>query len=39
MDFIANGEIVEVIRVRRTYEMYGFRFADVLVRFQDYDLD
>ena len=39
MDFIANGEIVEVIRVRRTYEMYGFRFADVLVRFQDYDLE
>ena len=39
MDFIANGEIVEVIRVRRAYEMYGFRFADVLVRFQDYDLE
>ncbi|MCI7705801.1 MAG: ATP-binding domain-containing protein, partial [Parabacteroides sp.] len=39
MDFIANGEIVEVIRVRRTYEMYDFRFADVLVRFQDYDLE
>ena len=39
MDFIANGEIVEVIRVRRMYEMYGFRFADVLVRFQDYDLE
>ncbi|MCD7976472.1 MAG: AAA family ATPase [Tannerellaceae bacterium] len=39
MDFIANGEIFEIIRVRRTYEMYGFRFADVLVRFQDYDLE
>ncbi len=39
MDFIANGEIVEMTRVRRTYEMYGFRFADVLVRFQDYDLE
>lgn len=39
MDFIANGEIVEVIKVRRTYDMYGFRFADVLVRFQDYDLE
>lgn len=39
MDFIANGEIVEVVRVRRTYELYGFRFADVLVRFQDYDLE
>ena len=39
MDFIANGEIVEEIRVRRTYEMYGSRFADVVVRFQDYDLE
>lgn len=39
MDFIANGEIVEVLRVRKTMELYGFRFADVTVRFQDYDLD
>lgn len=39
MDFIANGEIVQVLRVRRTYELYGFRFADVNVRFQDYDLE
>lgn len=39
MDFIANGEILQVIKVRRTYEMYGFRFADVIVRFQDYDLE
>ncbi|MEG1544854.1 MAG: AAA family ATPase [Tannerellaceae bacterium] len=37
MDFIANGEIIQVLRVRRTTELYGFRFADVLVRFQDYD--
>lgn len=39
MDFIANGEIIEILRVRRTMEMYGFRFADVLVRFLDYDLE
>lgn len=39
MDFIANGEIIQVLRVRRITEMYGFRFADVLVRFQDYDLE
>jgi exodeoxyribonuclease-5 len=36
-DFIANGEIVEVLRVRRTHEMHGFRFCDVWVRFQDDD--
>ena len=39
MDFIANGEIVQILRVRRTTELYGFRFADVTVRFQDYDLE
>ncbi|MCC8095210.1 MAG: AAA family ATPase [Tannerellaceae bacterium] len=39
MDFIANGEIIEILRVRRTMEMHGFRFADVLVRFLDYDLE
>lgn len=39
IDFIANGEIVQVLRVRRTMELYGFRFADVSVRFQDYELE
>jgi len=39
MDFIANGEIVEVERIRKRYEMYGFHFADVEVRFEDYDLE
>ena len=37
IDFIANGETVVVRRVRRTREMYGFRFADVLLFFPDYD--
>ncbi len=35
--FIANGEVVEVLRVRRMLEMHGLRFCDVLVRFQDYE--
>ncbi|MFA6876016.1 MAG: AAA family ATPase [Parabacteroides sp.] len=39
MDFIANGEIIQVVHVRRTYEQYGFRFADVIVSFQDYALE
>lgn len=39
MNFIANGEMVEVLRVRKTIELYGFRFADVIVRFPDYDLE
>ena len=42
MDFIANGEIAIVRRVRRTREMYGFRFAEVALRFpdqNDFELD
>ena len=36
MDFIANGETAVVRRVRRTRELYGFRFADVTLAFPDY---
>ena len=35
-DFIANGDIMELVRIKRYEEMYGFRFADALVRFIDY---
>ncbi len=34
--FAANGDIVELLRIRNTEEMYGFRFADVTIRFTDY---
>lgn len=34
-DFIANGEVAVVHRVRRVREMYGFRFADVVLTFPD----
>lgn len=37
LDFIANGDVAVVRRVRRVREMYGFRFADVVLRFPDYD--
>ncbi|MBQ2969564.1 MAG: AAA family ATPase [Bacteroidaceae bacterium] len=37
LSFIANGDIAVVRRVRRTRELYGFRFADVLLTFPDYD--
>ena len=39
LDFIANGEIVEVLRVRKQYELYGLRFADLLVCLRDYDIE
>jgi ATP-dependent exoDNAse (exonuclease V) alpha subunit len=34
--FIANGDIIELKRIRSIHEMYGFRFADVTIRFLDY---
>ncbi len=37
MDFIANGEIAVLRRVRRMRELYGFRFAEVTLTFPDYD--
>ena len=37
MDFIANGDVALVRRVRRTHELYGFRFADVVLSFPDYN--
>ena len=37
IDFIANGDILEVTRVRKHHEMYGFRFVDLTLRSLDYD--
>jgi exodeoxyribonuclease-5 len=43
MGFIANGDIVEVMQVRKHHELYGFRFVEVTLHFVDYpdmaDLD
>lgn len=39
IDFIANGDIAEIIRVGGSEEMYGFRFADVTLSFPDYDCE
>ena len=37
IDFIANGDTAEVVRIRNVHEQYGFRFADATLRFADYD--
>ena len=37
LDFIANGDILEVVRVAHERELYGFRFADMSLRSVDYD--
>ncbi|HEX2920899.1 MAG TPA: AAA family ATPase [Bacteroidales bacterium] len=38
-DFIANGDIAEVRRIRKYEERYGLRFADMLLYFPDYELE
>jgi ATP-dependent exoDNAse (exonuclease V) alpha subunit len=35
--FIANGDFVELLKIRRTHEIHGLRFADVTLRLTDYD--
>ncbi len=35
-NFIANGDIAEVMAVRRIRELYGFQFAEATVRLVDY---
>jgi len=37
IDFIANGDILQVVRVSKHYEIYGFRFVDLTLRSLDYD--
>lgn len=37
MDFIANGEMAKVIKVRGEQEIYGFRFVNTVLSFPDYD--
>lgn len=34
-DFIANGEMLKVLRINKVVEFYGFRFADILAYFPD----
>lgn len=34
--FIANGDIIEIVKILGYEELYGFRFAEVLVRLNDY---
>lgn len=37
--FIANGDIAEIRRIRKYEEKHGFRFAEMLLKFPDYDLE
>jgi exodeoxyribonuclease-5 len=37
--FIANGDIAEVKKIRKYEERYGFHFADMVLKFPDYNLE
>lgn len=36
-DFIANGDIVQLVRIKKYEERYGFHFVDVIIRLPDKD--
>lgn len=36
VSFIANGDMIELMRINSTEEMYGFHFADVDIQLTDY---
>lgn len=37
LPFLANGDILEIVRLRNERELYGFRFADASLRSVDYN--
>jgi len=37
LPFLANGDILEIVRLRNERELYGFRFVDASLRSVDYD--
>lgn len=37
VDFIANGNIIEILRIKKYEELFGYKFADVTLRFIDYN--
>ncbi len=34
--FLANGDIIKILRIKKYHELYGFRFADMTVQMVDY---
>ncbi|MDR1737573.1 MAG: AAA family ATPase [Candidatus Symbiothrix sp.] len=39
MDFIANGDLMQVRRIRKMQNLYGFRFCDITAYFPDYETE
>jgi len=36
ISFIANGDMIEILQIGKYYERYGYRYADVSIKFIDY---
>lgn len=39
LDFIANGDTAEVVRIGRYHELYGCRFVDATLRLAEHDME
>ena len=39
IDFIANGDTIEIIKIKKYEELYGYRFVDAIIRLVDYDIE
>ena len=39
LGFIANGDIIQLQRIRKYHDLYNYRFADCTVKLIDYDLE
>ncbi|MDR0798391.1 MAG: AAA family ATPase [Dysgonamonadaceae bacterium] len=39
MDFIANGDLLQVKRIRKMQELYGFHFCEITAYFPDYETE
>ncbi|MFI3303024.1 MAG: AAA family ATPase [Rikenellaceae bacterium] len=39
MAFIANGDVAQLVKIKRFEELYGFNFARAVLSFGDYDQD
>ena len=37
ISFVANGDMIEIMRINKFEEMYGFHFADVDIQLTDYE--
>ena len=39
ISYIANGDMLEIVRIKKYEENYGFRFADLTIRLLDYEIE